>query len=279
MVKLDEINTLEVVERNNTLQRVTRVAIVTGLTANSYEVMLEGLDEVGVPNYGDHLDPIPDRAAFQLIVNERRVNMVDKHTAHVTLTYENAYNIDSVEDSFDNPHMGLVSGEVRCNVQQKSSNLDINGNQVVLSHTYPANDPNFPGQTREQGGEFTYYVAQRSFSVHGIKATNAPWAVANSINGRVNFLPFSGEAARTWLCVGANWRPESNGRHIDGIARYYMRFEFQFDSDTWDATVVYIDDITGRPPANLVPGTGIKTIQKIQAVNFENILGTLIHGA
>lgn len=274
---IHKVEVLKAVERNGTVQRLTTGAVVTGLGGNTdWNSLAEAMDAQNVPRYGDHLGD-EDSPVYSLVVHEREVTMNDdKDSASVVITYENSIGIDNLEDRFDAPFMGLMMGEVRCNIQQKTSNLDNDGNQVVLSHEYPMDDPNFGGTTRYQGGEFNYFAAQRSFSIHGIKATNAPWAVANSIVGCVNIFPFSGEAARTWMCVAANWKPESNR---DGIARYLMRFEFQFDADTWDPTVVYIDDSTGKPPVGLVPGFGIKTIQKHRAVHFEYIIGTYIHGA
>lgn len=283
-VKLDEISALRLKEHNGTLQGVSRKAIVTGLAEyDGWLVMGEALNAVDavdpdiyVPRYGDHLVDNPSALAYPLVVIDREVEMIDKDKAYITLSYENAMDTDNVLDQFDDPFIGIMSGEVRCSIQQKSSNLDNDGNQVVLSHTYPADDKNFPGQTREQGGEFTYFGAERTFAIQGIKAINFPWTLANAIIGRVNYLPFSGEAARTWMCVGCNWKLEGNR---GGFARYFMRFEFQFNPDTYDPTIVYIDDVTGKAPPGLVPGVGIKTIQKHQGVLFEGIIGTLIHGA
>lgn len=283
-VKLDDITTLRLKEHNGTLQGVSRKAVVTGLADyDGWLVTMAALNavdsanpDIRVPRYGDRLVEDSTSVAYTLVVIDRDVEMVDKDKAHITLAYENAKDTDNVLDRFDEPFNEIISGEVRCSIQQKSSNLDNDGNQVVLSHTYPANDKNFPGETREQGGEFTYFGAERTFAIQGIKAINFPWTLANAIIGRVNYFPFSGEQARTWMCVGCNWKLQGNR---DGIARYFMRFEFQFNPDTYDPTIVYIDDVTGKAPPGLIQGVGIKTIQKHQGVHFEGIIGTIIHGA
>lgn len=273
--KIDSYSGLKAVERNGTVIRVIRDAIVSGIEADDWQALAIAMDAADVPRYGERLSNDRRSGVYNLVVIDRDVEMMDEGHAKVTLTYENAVQSENIEDRFDAPFLGLMTGEVRCSVQQKNSNLDFNGEQVTLSHTYN-NDENWGNQTRVQGGEFTYYAAQRQFAIHGIKATNYPWALANALTGSVNVFPWSGEAARTWMCMAANWKPESNR---DGVARYQMRFEFQFDMDTWDPTIVYIDDATGKPPPGLVFGQGIKTIQKHRAVDFEYMLGTWIHGA
>lgn len=273
--KMDKMNTLRTVERDGVLFSVVRNVMVEVNTGLGAAAMGAALDEIGTPRYGDRLDNTFLSPGFSLILRERVVDIIDEGIANVTLTYENAYQIDNMPDRYDSPFMGAMQGEVRCNVQQKASNLDADGQQVVLFHTYGPDDPNFPNETRFQGGEFTYYAAQRSFAISGIKETLAPWAIANSITGRVNLFPFSGEIARSWLCVACNWKPQ--GAYY-GATRYYMTFEFQFDQDTWDPTVVFIDEVTGKPPPGLIMGEGIKVIPKHQAVDFEWIIGTWISG-
>lgn len=273
--KVDKTSVLSASERDGSPVRVVRGYTVTGITSRDWTATDEALSTAGVPQYKDRLDYIPGSAGFSMLCHERDVDMIDEGAAIVRCTYLNAFSVDNMEDSYDTPFLGSIGGEVRCSIQQKQSNLDGYGNQIILSHTYPDDDDNYAGQTREQGGEISFFAAQRSFTTHGIKETNAPWAIANSIIGRVNANWFSGEAPRTWLCVACNWKPEST---IYGYERYLMRFEFSFDEDTWDSTVVYIDDTTGKPPADLVLGTGIKTIQKLKAVDFEFVIGTWIYG-
>jgi len=254
---------------------VVRQAIVTGITDTSWEGLLTALDAAGIPAYRTRLDN--SAPAWNLVLTERNPRMVEKGMAVVELVYENGWDIEAVADDIDDPNFGVLSGEVRSNVQQKNSNTDIYGEQVVVSHTYPANDPNHPGETIFQTGEFPYYDSQRSFMVSGIKRTPTPWLIANLIAGRVNAVPFSGEAARMWLCTACNWKGE--GPHTGTSEhRYFMQFEFQFNPDTWDPTVLFIDDVTGKPPVDLVPGTGYIFVEKLPACDFEDVIGAIIQG-
>ena len=267
---------IQIVEENGTLMQTVREFLVSVDAGTGANAAADALDTPGVPQYGDRLDNRFLYPGYSLIVHRRSVEMVDEGTAKVTITYENSFSVDAMEDQFDAPFMDSMAGEVRCSIQQKGSNLDGDGNQVTVSHTFPADDRNHPGETIVQGGEFTFYSAQRSFSIHGIKETNTPWNIANTIIGSVNIYPFSGEAARMWLCTAVNWKPESN---YGGVTRYFMRFEFEFNPDSWDPTVVFIDEATNKPPPDLVPGVGIVTVEKLPAVDFEYVIGTFIFGA
>ncbi len=57
-----------------------------------------------------------------------------------------------------------------------------------------------------------------------------------------------------------------------------MTFEFQLNPDGWDPTVIFIDDRTGKPPPDLVPNVGYKTVTKMPACDFESVIGVDIQG-
>ena len=275
-VRVDKVETLETKEVAGSPIRVVRGYVVSGLVSTNWNVADEAQSASGVPAYGDRLSSTPGEAGYSLICNERGFKLMgDRTIGLVTCVFENAFSVDYMEDSYDAPFLGSMGGEVRCSVQQKNTNLDGNGDQIIVAHQYPDDDDNYPGAYREQGGEISFFDTQRSFTLHGIKWTNAPWAIANACIGRVNSVWFSGEAPRMWFCVACNWKPEST---INGSERYAMRFEFSFNPDSWDPTVVYTDDTTGKPPKNLVQGVGIKTIEKLPAADFEYIIGTWIYG-
>lgn len=273
VAKIDKIETLETIERHGVLERVVRLAHISGLSGVDWQVLREALAQEDIPQYGSRL--VETGVGAEMILADRHVKMTDVDKAEIELVYENGFRVDTMEDNIDDPFFGSLGGEVRCSVQQKRSNLDYDGNQVTVSHTYPETDVNFPGETIEQGGEFDFYDPQRSFAIHGIKQTNTPWLIANYIVGSVNSVEFSGEPPRYWLCVACNWKPLAlNG----GYHRYMMRFEFQFDADTWDPTVTFTDGVTGKPPADLVPGTGYKVVEKLPGVDFEREIGAWIQG-
>ncbi len=279
-VSVDQLTILEAQERHGALRRLVREALVSfsGLDIpTDWTVLTEALDESALPQYGDHLTEDLSDNAYDLELVERNVKSVEKNRVRVELVYEN---FADLEENLDDPRGGYVTGEVRCNLQQKTSNLDINGNLVEVSHTYPSDDYNYPDETLVQGGQFQYYEPERTVFIRGIKQTRHPWLIAKAIIGRVNLNSFGGELPRYWLCTGCSWKLAWAGR-MGGSARenrYYMNFEFQYNADTWDPTVTFIDDVTGKPPRNLVAGVGYKTVTKMPAVDFNAVIGAILQG-
>jgi hypothetical protein len=268
---VDRLTILEAKERHGTIRKLVRMAEVSGIVSTDWDLLEEGLDSVGF-TYGSKLSTSSSSSAYGLVLTERNPTMIDKDRVRVELVYENT--VDLPQD-LDDPFTGAVLGEVRCNIGQKTSNLDIDGDQVSVSHTYPADDPNHPDETLTQGGEFSYFEPQQTVFIRGTKATRTPWLIANNIVGHVNNQSWAGQAARKWLCTGCTWKTAS----VSGATRrYFMDFEFQFDRDGWDPTVVFIDDVTGKPPPNLVADVGYKTVEKMPAADFDAVVGSPIQG-
>ena len=277
--KIDTLTILEAQERDGALKRLVREVIVIGLSSSitDWKILTEALDEAGVPACGSFLTESTSDNAYEMVLVERNPTMLDKGQCKIQLVYESTFDR---EQDLDDPRGGIVLGEVRCTIQQKSTNRDSEGEQVTVQHTYPADDPNHPGELIIQGGEFQYYEAQRSVFIRGIKITKQPWLIANSITGRVNSIVWSGADPRYWMCTACSWRPAWSGSsaRLSNNNRYYMDFEFQYNEDTWDSPVVFTDDVTGKPPPDLIADVGYKTIEKLRDADFEDIIGAVLLG-
>lgn len=260
MLELEEVDGVVI-----RLVRRARVMEVTG--ANDYQALNEALDEAGVPTVGGTLT---GSALTNLRLRRRIPRLVAPKTVDVDLVYEHFFNEGQ---SFDSPPGGFLSGEVRSNVNQVESNLDADGNTISVSHTYDSDHPKYGGQTKEQGGTIQFFQPERNLAIQGLKTTTHPWIMANRMVGAVNQTSWNGGDARTWMCVRASTRP------LSLTGRYYMFYEFQYNQDTWDPTVVFIDPDTGKPPLNLVEGEGYKRIERAPAVRFEAVLGARLQGA
>ena len=57
-----------------------------------------------------------------------------------------------------------------------------------------------------------------------------------------------------------------------------MDYEFQYNPDTWDPTVRFIDSVTGKPPKDLVKDVGYKTVKKMPSCDFESVMQINIQG-
>jgi hypothetical protein len=269
MVKLDKIETAELSESKGVIRRVRRTAYVSGLTNIGHERMKQALDSVGVPAAGD---VCPGTGFNDLFCTERNVKMLSRDDAEVDLVYELFYESDFVNTY--NPPYGVLAGVMRTSIQQVTTNKDENGDLIVLSHTYPADDEDYPSQTVEQGGEVTMYQPQKTLTLRFIRNTNSPWLVTNSILGKLNNSVWGGNAARTWLCTSVSWKVHK----VVDVVQYAFEMEFQYNPATWDPTATFIDDRTGKPPKDLVEGTGYKTIELLEEVSFTSILGWGIIG-
>lgn len=277
-VKIDRIIMLEATERHGALKRLVRECWVDGLnSADDWEALTDALDVADVPSYGDHLTDSTGNNAYDMVLVERNPTILDKGQAKIELIYESTFDM---EQDLNDPRGGLALSETRCSVQQKSSNKNSDGDQVTVEHTYPADDPNHPGEKIVQGGEFVYFEAQSSIFLRGIKKTKSPWLITSSIIGRLNSVPWSGGAERTWMCTACSFRAGWSGgtSRLSNDNRYFMNFEFQYDETTWDKEVVFTDDVTGKAPANLIEDVGYKTVEKLREGDFDEIIGVLILG-
>lgn len=269
-VKIQHTSLLEARERHGTAVRVVMRYRVIGLTDASYLALFSALDESDIPNVGSKLPGAP-----HLTLAERNPKLVDSDqgTVDVDLVYEP---FDDEGQNIDDPPYGVLTGSVRASVQQLTTNLDKDGNTITTTHTWPSDDPDWPGRTDVQGGQVQAFIPQKTFAIQGIRKLQRPWIMANAIIGTINIGSFAGGNAHEWMCVGITWKivdatPLAN--------RYHMSFEFQHNPDTWNPSVVFIDPRSQLPPKDLVDGDGYKTVRVHKEASFETILGTRVQGA
>lgn len=264
---VDRTDTLQASERDGVVTKVVRRARVVGLTDDDYAVLFTALSVAGVPAAGSTLTGAPN-----LVLVERNVQVVDgdRSTVDVELVYEHVLNKGQ---NLNSPPLGYLLAEVRGSVNEQESNLDGSGFPVTVQHAYPSDDPDFPSKTKVQGGSIKFFQAQATKVVQGIRATNYPWLLQQHLLGAINELPWSGGNSYEWLCTGASWRP------YDGSSsKYEFVFEFQHNPETWNPTVVYIDERTGKPPQGLLDNVGYKTVVKHRVVDFAAALGGRVQG-
>jgi len=279
-VKIDMISTLGMKEKWGTIVEVRRQAIVSGLTGNDWSTMYDVLDEAGVPTWGDYLD---SGRGSHLALTDRVVKMVDKDKAEIDLLYEQ-FN-DGGQRLFQETGVVVdrnVAGKMQASITQKRTNLyreNGTGDEalITVAHTYAVDDPDYAAQTITQTGEVDVSLPQRTFVIEGIKETGTPWNIAERLVGAVNDTTWLGRAEHTWMCTEVSW-DFREGAYGGSPARYHMQFTFQHDSDTWDPSVVFIDDRTGRPPEDLVEDVGYKRIRYHREVNFVRELGFFVIG-
>lgn len=287
--KIDRFDTLEMVERFGNIATVTRKAIVTGLEGVDFSVMYDALEAAGIPEANAKLDNTGSSAGLR--VRERSVKMVDKGTAEVLIRYGllndegQSFSAGGFESAVFN--VPALSGRMSCSVQQTTTNLyedpdDDDGikRTIILQHTWPLSDPDYPGKTVQQSGEIQVFVPQKTYVVEGYAHYYSPNTIADSVIGCVNDRKWLSGDENTWMCTEVTWKyaGSKTGDPVGASDYYHMSFQFQHNPDTWNPTAVFIDERTGRPPENLVAGEGYQYIRYHKAVNFIQKLGFLLIG-
>jgi hypothetical protein len=225
--------------------RAIRTAVLTGLDGAASALAYKALIHPDMPvMYAPH----PTIPNLRLV--RRSAEAIDADKARVTLEYALFLMLYELPHEGDTPKI-----QVGSTVQEVATNMDVNGDQMFVSHTYP------DGRTVEQGGEVQIQVPQTVFRLSR-KENSSPEARARAFVGTVNSGPWKGDAARFWLCT------RIEGNSDDGGETYDVAYEFQRNPNTWDALVVFIDPETNKPPNGLVDGTGLKTYQVYPATDF-----------
>lgn len=119
-------------------------------------------------------------------------------------------------------------------------------------------------ETQSQGGEVDVQIPQLVLQTDRIEKFS-PKAKAKEFVGTVNSNIIGTDLPRTWLCTSIQGRTDNDGES------YNVTYEFQFNPETWDAIVVFIDKETGNPPPGLVEGEGIQVVQVYRAKDFNRL--------
>lgn len=250
---IDSVTNLSSSEKGGVLRSLTRKVIVrwTSTPPSDYQVLLQALATAGVPAAFSSLP------GTMLVVADRSVDLIeeDPGTVSVVLKYEHI--LDGAYQMLQNPTNGVIYGKGKCSINQKPTNFyrpfgdpSQDASQILVAHTFPRDDPDVPGRTMVQGGEINVPYPQGNFQFEGIMVVNNPWNVVRDLIRTVNITTWLNQPELTWLCSDIDFSV------LDASKGWYrFSFEFQNDPDTWNPTVVFNDQRTGRPPADILPPT------------------------
>jgi hypothetical protein len=148
------------------------------------------------------------------------------------------------------------------------SEKDAYGNQIVVAHTWPGTDPDFPGVTQYQGGEISVMLPVTSLNCAGLLQTDSPLMWQNLLLGAVNAFPWASRPAGTWLVTDCSFDPHDLPDRSDFANLYEFRFELTHNFAQWQPYVWFVDERTGKPAPNLVPNVGVRQVPWYPAVDF-----------
>lgn len=245
----------------------TRVFLARNLSGADVNARLkEALDLPGVPRPGD---PHPSVSNLYLLTVRAEPYTQESSThARVVATYR----VPSFDQAPpDQPQFG--TRQISATVATVIKNVDVNGDEIILQHTFNTVDENGnPVQRTEyQPTEVEVSVPQLVVSLTR-RESQPPFYQSEAYLRKVNQSGWLGKPARTWLCT------KVDGSSDDGGNTYTVVYEFTYNPDTWDQRVVFIDPDTGRPPidedtgeSTLVDGLGVKKVQIYELADFRDL--------
>ena len=139
---------------------------------------------------------------------------------------------------------------------------------IVVWHTYPSGDPDYPGRTVYQGAKVTMSYATSEFEAVGLVRGASQLNLLQSVGPNyVNRDAWMGGLARTWCITSMEIEPFDY--QTDAVNHTYrVRLRFQHDPFGWDTYAVFTDPRTGQPPQDLVYGEGIQRVVLHPAAYF-----------
>ena len=238
---------------------LTRTATVYGVTGDAHARILAAWTATGLSIGNAH----PSRAGC--LLREAIPTAVSTDIVQFQLLYRDFYFSSSNTDSI----------EVGASVSQIQTNVDYNDADLFVDYTYPIGYKTAPDEVGlaatqaapSQSGFVDKLIPCASVTITKEESSN-PLSTAKTYVGKVNSGTFDldgSASARTWLCTGIV------GRSNDGGSSYLVTYTFQYRPDTWDATYLFIDPHTGKPPKDLVADTGKKTSQIYVTANFGSL--------
>ena len=221
------------IEQSGAVVSLERTYMVYGLTGTDIGKLDEALTAAGVPTYGD----VP--ADYPNLILDRRDCMVlseaNIYKCIIELGYESRARAG--QEFVFSGGSSLVSEQRR---------VDYYGQLLYVT---------YGGDT--QVGEVDSFVPQSTIEATGIVETDYPLRESHLWTGRLNALPWGDvSSSGKWMCTRVSWEC------IDTQAspkRYRYQYEFQVNLRGWQPQVWYVDPATGRPPGDIVAGTGYYT--------------------
>ena len=256
-----------VIERNGRIEQVTRIANVTGLTqATPHGLAAEMLTATGMPASGSTISVIVGSIINTLYLEERQCRLAPVDGALTNGVVKLVYNRRETASSDSGTTPTLRGGTT---LKQVTTEKDRSGNPLIVEHTWPATDEDYPNKTQETGAEMTVLVPMSSLFGEFTSAESSPGNITKAWSGYVNSDTWQGGDPRTWMCTQANFDLVDD---TTTPRTYRFAFSFEYDDQTWDndTTVVFLDPRTGRPPVGLETDVGVKKIEYYPQRNFGN---------
>jgi hypothetical protein len=234
--------------------------LVTGVTGASVSARIAAvLADVNLPGYWDTLAAYPGMRCV-----DRTVTLIDDNVGSFYVDVEYVPIADS--------QAGFIF-ESTGSLNQVTKERNYYGVPITVSHTYPADDPDFPSETVTQGASVSVMSPQITMAATGIIQVDYPLNTLVDWLWKVNSVAWMGGIAGGWLCVDVGHKLLDSST---SPYKYQFRFAFQYKPDGWNPMAYFIDSRTGEPPSGLVAGTGYKTVSSYPTKDFNELFPSTI---
>lgn len=172
----------------------------------------------------------------------------------------------------------IANLSVGATLNQSETNVDFEGTPMSVEYTYPDDyllDPSLAGTTQTQGGLITKGIPTMT-RIYTIRSMINPEQLAADFVGKCNSVIWKGFPVYTWRCdaitgdstdFGSTW--------LTTLIFQYQRGEEQPGNPGqffgWGSKIYFIDPQTGKPPDDLVEGTGSDDIDVYQQIDFNQL--------
>lgn len=266
---------------NQNLVLIGRTASIKGDDPTWYEVDLRYEHLMGGANQNLFNDPNvgPSNQAGAILFGKGRSSIVQKPT--------NFFTIDpSIVNPDPDQQIQFLVSHTFPNSLYTIPIVPILGGLVVPPVLVSRGDPKYAGMNLKQTGEVSIPFPQDNFTLEGVVVTPNPWIIKSLFHRKTNLVTWLGRPPGKWMCTEVRWEvldtvwETTNAVHITiGRRSYKFAFEYQYDSDGWNPTVIFHDQRTGRAPSQMIRPTIADTDPRCDpSVPVNQQTGTLRYG-
>jgi hypothetical protein len=252
-------------DENGAAVAFQRTLLVKGLTAGTTNPLAARIDEArtAVDAAGFAIGATTSLDSNLRVVKQEFESAGDSYTGSMICTVTYAAVADTI------PLEGNWIPTLTGTLNQIQTAKDVLGFPISLSHTFPNDDPNHPGETITQGAKVNQFRPLSEITYVGRLKVPSIFQEKIKYLGKTNSTTWNYGGPGRWLCTGFN------ASLLDRSTTPYtwkVEVTFQADGYLWQQEAVFIDPATGREPDGLVPGVGIKKVITQYSVDFNDLI-------
>jgi hypothetical protein len=204
----------------------------------------------GIPHYGD-----PHPAVPGLYVSAIEADPIEQSRSAAR-----------VQVKYGSPELGSAPNAVKISIRgsngTKIVSLLPDGTPMIVKYTDPS------GNALQDRLQLSV-LSPNTLLEFTRQESASPLSRSLSFRRTVNSSPWQGGAANTWLCR------DVDAASLAGLARYEVKYVFEYDPDGWARTEYYVDRYTGTIPDDAQPSSnndkGIAKLLPYAAKDFSQL--------